>query len=332
MIGSVTLANMRLSIVDGNAFVDFSSDVFGDHIGDKLIVYDSAGKKAIGYIKAAGTGETLDNELVTNGDFDPDEGWTKGVWSIADGKAAATASSYSFLYQNADLAGKLIKSSVDIDSISGGPIKVCYHGTANGGTARTTTGTHAEYYTPSSSGTATIGAQTQVNVTCSIDNLSMKQVLTPSATGVTITSTPGGTTYNWASVESGFNYNDPSGYTYSIVASRDILYEDNDILVMDIKDAPTTNGTSTIIYASDFNCKKLSIENIRHSIYGVKLVLSFDATTDDKCLIITGNDTIDIGNPILNPMSAGYTGDIVLTTLGVTEDSTYNLIIKLRKY
>jgi hypothetical protein len=214
IIDTVTLANIRLSFVAGTAFVDFSSaGTLTPYLNYRLVLTDSAGKKAIGYIKSAGTGETLGEELVTNGDFDPDEGWTKGVWSIADGKAAATASSYSFLYQNADLAGKLIKSSVDINSISVGAIKVCYHGTANGGTARTTTGTHAEYYTPSSSGTATIGAQTQVNVTCSIDNLSMKQVLTPSTTGVTITSTPNGSTYNWASVESGFNYNDASGYT-----------------------------------------------------------------------------------------------------------------------
>jgi hypothetical protein len=218
IIDTVTLANIRLSFVAGTAFVDFSSaGTLTPYLNYRLVLTDSAGKKAIGYIKSAGTGETLGEELVTNGDFDPDEGWTKGVWSIADGKAAATASSYSFLYQNADLAGKLIKSSVDINSISVGAIKVCYHGTANGGTARTTTGTHAEYYTPSSSGTATIGAQTQVNVTCSIDNLSMKQVLTPSTTGVTITSTPNGSTYNWASIEAGFNYNDASGYTWKII-------------------------------------------------------------------------------------------------------------------
>lgn len=43
------------------------------------------------------------------------------------------------------------------------------------------------------------------------DEASLKQVLTPSATGVTITSTPNGGTYNWASIESGFNYNDAGG-------------------------------------------------------------------------------------------------------------------------
>ena len=40
----------------------------------------------------------------------------------------------------------------------------------------------------------------------------------PDGTGVRITSTPRGTTYNWTSIESGFNYNDASGYTYEISA------------------------------------------------------------------------------------------------------------------
>jgi hypothetical protein len=48
------------------------------------------------------------------------------------------------------------------------------------------------------------------------DTVSVKQRLTPSVTGVTQTSQPGGSTYIWASIESGFNYNDAGGYTYEI--------------------------------------------------------------------------------------------------------------------
>jgi hypothetical protein len=55
------------------------------------------------------------------------------------------------------------------------------------------------------------------------DNVTIKQVLTPSATGVTITSTADGSTYNWASKEEGFNYNDDSGYSYEIEYTSDIL-------------------------------------------------------------------------------------------------------------
>ena len=55
--GSVTRANSRLSLVDGTAFVDFSAaGTLTDYLGQKLTITDSAGKKAVGYIKAAGTG------------------------------------------------------------------------------------------------------------------------------------------------------------------------------------------------------------------------------------------------------------------------------------
>jgi parallel beta-helix repeat protein len=50
---------------------------------------------------------------------------------------------------------------------------------------------------------------------------SSKQVLTPSTTGVTITSTAGGSLYNWTSETSGFNRNDTS-YTYSITSSTTV--------------------------------------------------------------------------------------------------------------
>ena len=43
------------------------------------------------------------------------------------------------------------------------------------------------------------------------------------ATGVTITSTPDGSTFNWATKEEGFNYNDDSGYSYEIEYTSDIL-------------------------------------------------------------------------------------------------------------
>ena len=75
--GSVSLANSKLSLSNGTAFVDFSAaDVLTDYIGKRIVITDSAGKKAVGYIKAAGTGETLGDELATNGGFDSDTtGW-----------------------------------------------------------------------------------------------------------------------------------------------------------------------------------------------------------------------------------------------------------------
>ena len=52
-----------------------------------------------------------------------------------------------------------------------------------------------------------------------LDNLVFSQLIDCSTNGVHIISTVDGSTQNWADVESGFNYNDSSGYTYFIYAS-----------------------------------------------------------------------------------------------------------------
>ncbi len=236
--GSVALANIRLSLVPAVAFVDFSAaDVLTNYADGyyRLTLTDSAGKKAIGYIKAAGTGETLsETELVTNGTFDSDiTGWTltanggtiawdatgtikftepatsqnmyisQGVTSflgaayLAQFTVTASDSSHNNLRIGTTVNGNQIASS-SIALGAGGPYDLYF------------TSTQASIYISGRYG----GLATN---TAKHDNYTLKQLLTPSATGVTITSTPNGTTYNWAGVESGFNYNDASGYSYSIV-------------------------------------------------------------------------------------------------------------------
>jgi len=64
--GSVTQANMRLSGVDGTAFVDFgAANVLTTKIGHLLKITDSANKSIMGYTKAAMAGESLDTEIAT---------------------------------------------------------------------------------------------------------------------------------------------------------------------------------------------------------------------------------------------------------------------------
>ena len=48
--------------MDGNAFLDFG-DILAGYIDYRIILIDSTGKKLIGYIKEAGTGEMLSDEL-----------------------------------------------------------------------------------------------------------------------------------------------------------------------------------------------------------------------------------------------------------------------------
>ncbi len=74
--GSITQANMRLSGVDGGAtasggaFVDFTAaNILTTKLGNLLEIFDSSNRKISGWIKAAGTGETVGAELVTDPGF-----------------------------------------------------------------------------------------------------------------------------------------------------------------------------------------------------------------------------------------------------------------------
>lgn len=246
--GSVTCANKRLSMVNGTAFVDFSTaNVLTDYVGKKLVITDSTGKKAIGYIKAQGTGETLGDELVVNGGFDSDTtGWTPGNSALLSSVAGGQSGNCLQITENGVDTPYAVQL---INTFTGGLFK--FNSLfAKGGTAtyinfyliNTTawrpfglnnyvlTGSWVNpiinnYYTSDfkfegGKGNLVIraAAKSGSGLTALFDTVSIKQVLTPSATGVTITSSPNGSTYNWASIESGFNYNDASGYTYTIVS------------------------------------------------------------------------------------------------------------------
>ena len=202
----------NLSLANGVAFITNPSTDLSPHIGGKITLTDSAGKKAVGYIKAAGTGETYGDELISNGGFDSETGWTLGAgWSIADGVATANPTNANITQLINLTAGWCLKESFDLTSYTAGYAYWYNAGVSPAyGTVTRTLESKSWYKTMTLSGSRAIGLTASSTSRYSADNRSSKQVLTPSATGVTITSTPGGTTYNWASVESGFNYNEIS--------------------------------------------------------------------------------------------------------------------------
>lgn len=242
--GAVTQANMRISAVDGTAFVDFSSaGVLTSKIGSMLEITDSAGKKITGWIKAAGTGETYDPELLTNGNMELDSEW------VNDGSPTTNERSTEQVHGGTysrkfvpDAAYEGIKSSTAFTVTQNKLYRhVCWIYTTNAqtqnfGATVNVGGTYHSinvlagvtpniwtdetyYFCSSATSDASLvgyGSYNRSSGNYYVDDVSLKQVLTPSATGVTIVSIPGGATYNWASKESGFNYNDASGYTYRV--------------------------------------------------------------------------------------------------------------------
>jgi len=195
---SFTLANTRLSLVDGAAFVDFSeADVLTNYIDAEITIADSAGKKAVGYIKAAGTG----------GIFQTRTG--SGIWHTFDG--------ITWDLINGQDPPVFVSSNTDAYAyFSGAGI---YQWTNPG-------------WVQLNAGTPTVMVISAGLLYCNFsgeiyqwDGITWNPIYTgmptpdpalPSVVGVTIVSTIGGSTYNWESIETGFNAADPAGYTTSI--------------------------------------------------------------------------------------------------------------------
>ena len=235
--GTVSQAAMKISAVDGTAFVDFGLPaVLTNGVAQKakLTITDSAGKKLVGYIKAAGTGETLGANVLPDGDMESFTGWqqirgalsaetTDKIEGAQSGKFTLTDTSGYFHRYPAWSLGCLYAIDGFIKNLTIGGT-MCIEVGPSGNRKQifplsvppSTWTEFSGYYTPTSSSIFISSGYGLSGNAWLTDNVTIKQVLTPSTTGVTITSTPDGTTYNWASKESGFDYNDASGYTYAI--------------------------------------------------------------------------------------------------------------------
>ena len=241
--GTIARDTLKISAADGVAFVDPSSDAVASaaflaavNNHDAIeITSKTDGKKMHGYIKAAGTGETLGANVLTNGDMESFTGWTQTRGALSaettdkiegaqSGKFTLTATTGSFYRQPAWSRDCLYAINGSIKNLTIGTMYIEVGPQHFGNRKRifplsvppSTWTEFSGYYTPSTSSVfVSYGYGLSGNAWLT-DNVTIKQVLTPSATGVTITSTADGSTYNWASKEDGFNYNDASGYSYSI--------------------------------------------------------------------------------------------------------------------
>jgi hypothetical protein len=95
----------------------------------------------------------------------------------------------------------------------------------------------------------------------------------------------------------------------------------------------STTITGTLVNAAKVPFTKLMLVEAQWTISGFTSVrLLWDHTTDDLAEVLTGNGWRDysLSGPLADPMSAGGTGNLLLTTTGNTSGSTYDLLLTLR--
>jgi hypothetical protein len=78
---------------------------------------------------------------------------------------------------------------------------------------------------------------------------------------------------------------------------------------------------------------KLVVEKIDYTCDGMTARLYWDHTTDDEIAVCAGQGCFDFRDAggLIDPGSAGGTGDILLTTNGHTSGDSYTIVLWLRK-
>lgn len=235
----------RININNGTAFVYDSIQDLSLFLNFKLVVADSAGKKAIGYIKEADAGEALGAELVTNGDMELDANWNNYGTPTTNERSLEQANNGTYsrkfttdaIYEGIQCSGdrwsvtsgKLYKADFYIYPVNKTLIRAGIYRGDGGGWVTSVggdfTGLMANawnlvniYYITISTGSQThiliLSGPAEPIGTWYIDNVSVKEVTHIGADGVHIVSTMGGTTRNWEDIESGFDPNDISSIVF----------------------------------------------------------------------------------------------------------------------
>jgi len=80
--------------------------------------------------------------------------------------------------------------------------------------------------------------------------------------------------------------------------------------------------------------RALDIERIWGHVSGFNyILLEWDHTTDDQIAVLKGSFDFNYaadGGPLRDPMSAGGTGDVLLTTDGNADGNSYDIYIRAR--
>lgn len=133
---------------DKDVFDNSTSSILPTNCKTLLRLNEGAGTKLYDAAPVLGA------NLITNGSFSSNSGWTTGNgtgWSIVDGAAVSNSSGGDYIFKNVGLTqGRLYEVSYDIVSYTSGQVRVEVS-TNEHGQYRNSTGTYVEYLKPSSS-------------------------------------------------------------------------------------------------------------------------------------------------------------------------------------
>lgn len=239
---STTLAGLtcNISVVDGTAFVTNPSVDLTPYLGCRITLVDTARLSLIGWVKAKGTGESLGTNIVTGGDFESglvggkgDGGGSVSTWTLnttspiagtKDGLLDVTTAGPgrpTLSWPGTAVLGKLYKHSIKHKHNSGARAKFEINDGSNAAAYSSgffsDSATKSGYLTcrgVSNFGIMYMYSEGSLPLNVQFDDVERIPVLTPSATGVTITNSPGGSVFNWAAKHPSFN---PNSATFNAI-------------------------------------------------------------------------------------------------------------------
>jgi hypothetical protein len=237
----LALGDLHIATKDGEAMFFHDSIDFSTYAGTdggstpyRLVFTDSAGKNAVAYGGAAGGGEALGVELVTNGDCEDITGWnhygSTSLSLVADERPGGSGSQSieveridsgdSFVYQNfsSEYGNSLIKLSGWLKNISSTKILFFAGAWPSVPSPKAIEVTSTDW--TDAVGFFTLCPYRYLSILANLNNIgdkarfddiSAKKLTDVPASGLHLMSAKNGTTRNMTSVETGFNPNAISG-------------------------------------------------------------------------------------------------------------------------
>jgi len=140
-------------------------------------------------------------ELVTNGDFATDTGWTKGTgWTISGGTADAATATSDFTQTVSFTLGQTYRLTYTVSNYSAGAVRTSL-GAYAANTPISANGNYTDIFTPTNvSSNSLLYFEGQSGFTGSIDNVSMVEVTSEDASYADMCMQTGSSTYEWVNI------------------------------------------------------------------------------------------------------------------------------------